>query len=157
MPRIQPLGWRALSVRQPWAWALVSGHKPVENRDWRTDYRGPLVIHSGKVLGCEPHNFLGECDEVAYRCRLETLPPEASLAGGLVGFVQLTKCVERYPSPWFKGLFGFVVEPLEQWPLIPWQGQRGIWELTEDECHDICVRLEAAGTDSSRSAATIIL
>lgn len=38
----------ALSVRQPWAWLLCEGLKDVENRNWRTNYRGTLYIHVGK-------------------------------------------------------------------------------------------------------------
>ena len=37
----------ALSVRQPWAWLIVSGLKDVENRPRRTHYRGSLLIHAG--------------------------------------------------------------------------------------------------------------
>src|SRR5688572_4676832 len=37
---------KALSLRQPWAWAVVHGGKRVENRGWTTDYRGPLLIHA---------------------------------------------------------------------------------------------------------------
>ena len=37
-----------LSVRQPWAWLLCEGLKDVENRNWRTNYRGELFIHAGK-------------------------------------------------------------------------------------------------------------
>lgn len=39
---------KALSVRQPWAWAIAKGYKPVENRTWSTQYRGPLAIHAGQ-------------------------------------------------------------------------------------------------------------
>lgn len=38
----------ALTVRQPWAWAIARGHKPIENRTWSTTYRGPLAIHAAK-------------------------------------------------------------------------------------------------------------
>lgn len=38
---------RALTVRQPWAWAIVTGWKDVENRVWNTSYRDTLHIHSG--------------------------------------------------------------------------------------------------------------
>ena len=38
----------ALSVRQPWAWAIVNGFKDVENRSWATAYRGPLLLHAGQ-------------------------------------------------------------------------------------------------------------
>ena len=40
---------RTLSIRQPWAWLIVHGHKDVENREWATDYRGPLLIHASKT------------------------------------------------------------------------------------------------------------
>lgn len=37
---------KALSVRQPWAWAIAKGYKNVENRSWTATYRGPLAIHA---------------------------------------------------------------------------------------------------------------
>ena len=36
-----------LSVRQPWAWALLHGGKTIENRTWSTRYRGRIWIHAG--------------------------------------------------------------------------------------------------------------
>lgn len=40
---------KAITVRQPWAWAIVDGHKDVENRTRNIagKYRGPLLIHAG--------------------------------------------------------------------------------------------------------------
>lgn len=46
---------KALSIRQPWAWAIVNGHKTIENRTWATTYRGPLLIHASKSL--DPHGM----------------------------------------------------------------------------------------------------
>lgn len=42
---------RILTVRQPWAWAIIHGGKNVENRvrNIAGDYRGPVLIHAGKV------------------------------------------------------------------------------------------------------------
>jgi hypothetical protein len=39
---------KALTIRPPWAWAVIYRGKDVENRRWRTTYRGPLLIHAGK-------------------------------------------------------------------------------------------------------------
>lgn len=39
---------KALTIRQPWAWAVVYAGKDVENRRWQTFYRGPLLIHAAK-------------------------------------------------------------------------------------------------------------
>jgi len=40
---------RILTVRQPWAWAIIHGGKDVENRvrNLAGDYRGPIAIHAG--------------------------------------------------------------------------------------------------------------
>jgi hypothetical protein len=46
-------GYKALSVRQPFAELLVTGIKPVENRTWDTDHRGPLAIHAAQTFTAE--------------------------------------------------------------------------------------------------------
>lgn len=40
---------KALTVRQPWAWAIIHGGKDVENRSRNIagKYRGPVAIHAG--------------------------------------------------------------------------------------------------------------
>jgi len=40
---------RCLTVRQPWAWAIIHGGKDVENRTRNIagGYRGPVAIHAG--------------------------------------------------------------------------------------------------------------
>ncbi|MCY4633351.1 MAG: ASCH domain-containing protein [Acidobacteria bacterium] len=38
----------ALSVRQPWAWALLYGGKTIENRRWWTRHRGRIWIHASE-------------------------------------------------------------------------------------------------------------
>jgi hypothetical protein len=45
---------RVVTIRQPWAWAIVYGGKDVENRRWRTSYRGPLLIHAGQNADPDP-------------------------------------------------------------------------------------------------------
>ena len=41
---------KALSIRQPWAWLIVNGHKDIENRSWPTRFRGPVLIHAAKGM-----------------------------------------------------------------------------------------------------------
>jgi hypothetical protein len=40
---------KALSVIQPWPWAMIHQGKRVENRTWFTHYRGPLAIHASST------------------------------------------------------------------------------------------------------------
>jgi hypothetical protein len=39
---------KALTIKNPWAMFILIGLKDVENRSWKTDYRGKLLIHSSK-------------------------------------------------------------------------------------------------------------
>lgn len=43
---------RVLTVRQPWAWAVIHGGEDVENRTRNIAgaYRGPVAIHTGKQM-----------------------------------------------------------------------------------------------------------
>lgn len=44
---------RAITVRQPWAWAIIHGGKDVENRTRNIAgaYRGPVAIHVALSIG----------------------------------------------------------------------------------------------------------
>jgi hypothetical protein len=46
---------KALSIRQPWAWLIVHGVKDVENRTWRTNFRGRFLVHAGMRFDEDGH------------------------------------------------------------------------------------------------------
>jgi hypothetical protein len=86
----------ALSVLQPWAWAIMEGIKPVENRTWRTNYRGVLAIQAG----------LGKRAEATGRALIEQngfVIPEELPRGMLLGTVELVECL---PQPEALARFG---------------------------------------------------
>jgi hypothetical protein len=37
---------QAISVKQPWGWAIARGHRKVSNQAAPTAYRGPLLVHA---------------------------------------------------------------------------------------------------------------
>ncbi len=39
---------KAITILQPFATLIALGEKKFETRSWKTDYRGPLLIHAGK-------------------------------------------------------------------------------------------------------------
>lgn len=43
-------GIRGLTVKQPWAFAIAEGFKPIENRTRRTNHRGEIYLHTSKAL-----------------------------------------------------------------------------------------------------------
>lgn len=74
---------KALSVRQPYAWLIVNGIKDIENRTWRTGYRGPVLIHASKNYPKREH-----ADD-AVDFRLHGFPVERDAMVG--GIAQLSK------------------------------------------------------------------
>ena len=98
-------GLPALSIRQPWAWLIVSGLKDIENRPRRTHYRGPLLIHAGLSL-----NSYTEENIAWLKRRFAVEIPLELDTGGIVGMVDVVDCVEDHESKWFnKGNFGWVL------------------------------------------------
>lgn len=48
---------KALTVKHPWAWAIINGGKDVENRSRPTKYRGQIYIHAGKSMAFDAFTF----------------------------------------------------------------------------------------------------
>ena len=42
--------WKGITVRQPWAYAIIHAGKTIENRSWPTKLRGTVAIHAGQAL-----------------------------------------------------------------------------------------------------------
>jgi hypothetical protein len=55
---------RALSIAEPWAYLIAAGFKQIENRTWRTDYRGTIAVHASKATrNCFDEQLIYEvCD-----------------------------------------------------------------------------------------------
>lgn len=77
----------ALSVRQPWAWAIIHAGKDIENRSWQAvnhglRVRGRIAIHAAKGLARREYERASEfMASIGVTC-----PPAADLLrGGIVG------------------------------------------------------------------------
>jgi len=116
---------KAISIRQPWAWLIVNGHKDVINCHWQTAYRGPLLIHAAKNPDLQYETIQKYYDHII-------IPPKNCVDhGGIVGCVELTDCVQSYSSIWFSGPFGLVVRNPQIWPFLPWPGRTGLFEIDD--------------------------
>jgi hypothetical protein len=86
---------KALSIRQPWVYAILHEGKDVENRTWRSHFRGWLAIHfSAKLFrGCErfPNGV-----KVPPLDSLDSLDPSA-----LVAIARLVDVRDAVRSVWF--------------------------------------------------------
>lgn len=102
---------KALSVRQPWAWAIMFAGKDIENRSWQAvnhglTVRGEIVIHasSGMTKG-EYEEAAAFMASIGVEC-----PPAIDLwRGAVIGTVDVVDVVRASSSPWFFGPRGLVL------------------------------------------------
>ncbi|RFB95743.1 hypothetical protein B5K11_09515 [Rhizobium leguminosarum bv. trifolii] len=106
----------ALSVRQPWAHAIVNGWKDIENRKWNTSNRGLVCIHASafnrrkidedlddyrEVVNDYVNTYCGETPS--------TWTAEDLTFGAIIGVARIVDVTMRHSSPWFFGKYGFVL------------------------------------------------
>jgi hypothetical protein len=126
---------RAVSVRQPWAWAIARGHQPVLNRAADTGYRGPVAIHASFRIDLE--SFESDVVRQAVSTAWNAADPAAAI-GGVVAVVSLagvcaaaTSAARCGCGAWARpGAYHWRLadpRPL-RWPVLA-VGQAGLWEL----------------------------
>lgn len=121
---------RTLSIRQPYAWLIMQGIKDIENRDWKTDYRGPMLIHVSKTYTRKEHNRLAEQIAKDLHVILPSFEDLCAQQGLVIGRVNLIDCVTGHTSPWYiPESFAFVLaDPMKLTP-VPWRGQLGFFDV----------------------------
>lgn len=134
---------KAISINAYWAWAIREGHKRVENRTWRTNHRGPLLIHA---------SMSDEHDATA-RAFLEkalgAVPPTEEierLRGCIVARCDLTGVDDYAPlfedNPWAWGPICWQLENVRPLPPVPTRGLPGLFHVdivwADHLCDDWC-------------------
>jgi len=136
----------ALSVRQPWAWAIVHSRKDIENRSWSAHiaalrtalaFRGPVCIHTSK--GMTRDEYEGAL-ETFHNCGVIGWPkPDELLRGGIIGTVEIVDVVRKSDSPWFFGSIGLVLANPQPIEFIPSTGALGYfrWQPNPEGAPDV--------------------
>jgi hypothetical protein len=114
---------KCLSVRPEWAWAILFATPPkvIENRSWRTKYRGELGIHASLRPDPAARGFMS---------RLGIEVPALVPRGVVLGSVILDDVVDDSDSPWAEpGQQHWVLQDPRPWPgPVPAKGDLGLWE-----------------------------
>lgn len=115
---------KAISIRQPWAYAIFYLGKDIENRTWRTAYRGPLLIHASKRWSTYGHSWL------VSHMRLDVPHRDKHVLGAIIGMVDLVGCISFSGSRWFQGPYGWVLKsPLLFEEPVPYRGMPGLFDV----------------------------
>ena len=119
----------ALSVRQPWAWAIIHGGKDIENRSWRTgspdlNMRGRIAIHASRGITQDEY---WEARSFMTGLGVKCPEPHGLLRGGIIGTVDIADIVSVSKSRWFFGPKGLVLRDPKPCEFIPARGQLGFF------------------------------
>jgi hypothetical protein len=114
---------KALSLQQPWAWAIIHAGKDIENRTWIKHFRGTFAVHASGTL-------MRHAEFPRGALRPE---PEDLVTSAIIGFVDLVDVVTVHRSRWFAGPIGFVLaNPRPLRAAVPCKGKLGFWEIPPD-------------------------
>ena len=97
---------KALSIKNPWGQLIAAGIKDIENRTWRTKYRGRIYIHvSGKVVKDTNYNdaqMIAALPAMTFDFNSTKYPdvPAYFRTSAIIGEVDIVDCVLRHPSVW---------------------------------------------------------
>lgn len=130
----------ALSVRQPWAHAIIHLGKDCENRKrfaidnggMRTVVGQRIAIHASKGMTREEYEQAADTmAKIGVTC-----PPAAELErGGIIGAVEVVDIVkdrDRFPSRWYFGPYALLLRRPEPHPFVGATGQIGIFAWTRN-------------------------
>ena len=125
---------KILSIKQPWAWAIIHAGKDIENRTWATKFRGRFLVHASKSFDMEGWRWLAiNVSRFPF-----TLPPSSAFLvgemegcqrGGIIGSVELIDCVESHGSQWFSGPYGLVLQNPKPAAFQASKGKLGFFTL----------------------------
>jgi hypothetical protein len=115
---------KALTIRQPWAHAIVHLGKDVENRSWRANYKGPLLIHASAYRENGPRTMLAEY--------MSTPPSEKSLSelptGSIIGIADLYDYIDDSDSRWAdRGAWHWLLRNVRPIRSVECTGRLGLW------------------------------
>lgn len=125
---------KALTVKQPWAYLIVTGHKKIETRSWHTAYRGDLAIHASMTLSPAGAMLVDD---------LRLAPANGYEVGQVLGVVELVDCVridrrfalalerdEEALGNYEPGRWAWMLErPRTLRTPVAARGQLGLWEI----------------------------
>ena len=142
---------KALSLSQPWCWAVMHAGKHIENRSWAPPIEmigQQIVIHAAKSWDDKKeYRYLDEWPRtpVGYLMRLDAWDPfhfparrEMYPASAIVGIATIDRVVTKPDTlpedqkHWFFGPYGWVLTNVINIPRpVACPGKQGLWTVPD--------------------------
>lgn len=136
---MQDLPDKALSVRQPWAWAIIHAGKRLENRTAHAISLGGMkpgfiCIHASKGMTREEYedgkDFIERArSEISFGFAITNVPrPDELIRGAIIGVVRVTGIAKESDSPWWIGPRALILDNTKAVDPIPVGGDLGYFD-----------------------------
>lgn len=123
---------KAITIKQPWASLIVSGLKDIENRSWKTNFRGRVLIHAGKAVSKNGWREMNQRQiDVAASTKMMGAIFNELPFGAIIGSVEIVDCVQNHPSIWAeKGAWNWVLANPVMFPepITGVKGKLSFWD-----------------------------
>jgi hypothetical protein len=140
---------KALTLWQPWSWAIAHAGKRIENREWqppRSIIGQRIAIHAGKTLDDNARKWIADETMVEPPMRggyvIGAIESVATIVGAIaingnmvqrIGPLTSEQICEAADSVWFVGPIGWVLAGVTVLPhSIPCRGAQKLWDLPPD-------------------------
>jgi hypothetical protein len=146
---------KAITIKNPWGYLCASGIKDIENRMWRTNYRGKVLIHvSAKTTDVEfTSDQLNDLSLNNIDYSGAGYPKEWQTVSAIIGEVEIIDCVVNHESIWAEKteIIGTTIDgepmykhkPIWNWvlanpvlyekPILNVKGKLSFWQYKEEE------------------------
>lgn len=93
---------KALSIKQPWASLIAHGIKDIENRTWRTHFRGRIFIHSTSKISYYKDLSIVQLHHIEKTNPqlLKQILGRDLVVSAIIGEVDIVDCVINHESIW---------------------------------------------------------
>ena len=134
---------KVLTIRQPWASLIVQNLKDIENRTWKTNYRGPLLIHAAsfKIKNWDNIPTTEDQNDVLRSYGAGVI--NYDITSAIIGKVDLVDIVINHSSVWAEKTDNFLFhknkgKQIHNWvltnpvlfdePILNVKGKLSLWE-----------------------------
>jgi ASCH domain len=135
---------KALSIKQPWASLIAHGIKNIENRTWKTKFRGRIFIHASAKDAGALYELLNEKQIEGVSNHWTAAPPFPDRpVSAIIGEVDIVDCVINHQSIWAEKSdwqeVGWTEKQIYNWvlanpvlydkPILNVKGKLSFWEF----------------------------
>jgi len=134
---------KALSIKNPWAYLIAMGIKDVENRSWKTHFRGRIYIHASLKPDRMMHDADGYSKEqwnILMSKEIDTLflYTKNPIKSAIIGEVDIVGCVKNHSSIWAHknpDMWHWILESpvMYQVPIFDVKGAQSFWKYPRKE------------------------